>query len=72
MRLSEQAIATLMVTLQKCILEQVDITELLGGYNFQVNEENETLLITNPPSSLASPVLVPDTVAENNFTTGSD
>lgn len=52
MRLSDQAITTLMITLQKCILEQIDITKFLRGYNFQINEEDETLLISNPPTTL--------------------
>ena len=69
MRLSEQAIATIMVTLQKCILEQTNITDLLKAYRFQMDEENETLLITNPPTSLTCPTLEEP---EKNFTVGSD
>ena len=49
-KLSDQAIATVMLALQKCILEQSDITEILKGYNFSV-EEGE-LVVTNPPTRL--------------------
>jgi len=51
-KLSTQAIATLMVTLQKCLLEQTDITELLRDYNFNLSEQNE-LTVINPPSRLS-------------------
>jgi len=51
LRLSNQAIATLMVTLQKCILEQVDITDLLRDYQLETNSENQ-LVVLNPPDKL--------------------
>ena len=58
-KLSNQAIATLMVTLQKCILEQTDITAMLREYDFTV--EKDELIVLNPPtkikSDLASEVL---------------
>jgi len=69
MRLSDQAIAALMVTLQKGILEQTDITELIRAYNFQIDEKTESLLITNPPTSIAGPTVEG---SDKNFTVGSD
>ena len=68
MKLSEQAIATIMVTLQKCILEQTDITDTIKEYDFQMDEATETLVVTNPPGSFVSPVTVPEVTP----TTGSD
>ena len=59
-----------MITLQKCILEQTNITEILRDYNFQVDEETETLVVTNPPTSITAPS--PDPTGEKNFTVGSD
>ena len=36
MKLSDQAMGTLMMTLQKCLMEQSDITELLKQLDFDV------------------------------------
>ena len=56
--LSDQAIGVLMVTLQKCIIEQSDITELLRGYEFKrvrnLKNKQDSLVITNPPSKLST------------------
>ena len=49
MKLSNQAKGALMMALQKGILEQVDITEMLGDFDFYKNEENQ-LAVKNPPS----------------------
>ena len=49
-RLSNQAVATVMMALQKCILEQVDITDLLKGLSFSRDMDTNELVITNPPS----------------------
>ena len=51
-KLSDQAIATLMVTLQKCILEQTDITVMLKDYNFTLQDDE--LVVTNPPTRLST------------------
>ena len=55
--LSDQAIGVLMVTLQKCILEQTDVTELLRGYEFKrirdLKNKQDSLVIINPPSKLS-------------------
>lgn len=48
--LSNQAIATVMMSLQKCILEQVDITDILKSLSFSRDMDTNELVITNPPS----------------------
>ena len=48
MKLSNQAVGAVMMALQKCILEQTDITDILRAFEF-VDEEGEGLIVTNPP-----------------------
>tara|TARA_R110000824_G_scaffold99360_8_gene236709 strand:- start:3618 stop:3818 length:201 start_codon:yes stop_codon:yes gene_type:complete len=48
MRLSNQALGSLMLALQKSLLEQSDITEVLKEFEF-VNTE-DGLWIKNPPT----------------------
>ena len=56
MKLSDQAITCLMGALQKCILEQTDITNLLRDFNFDKDPNdkrwggNGSLVVTNPPT----------------------
>ena len=66
MRLSGQAMGALMMALQKCLMEQSDITEILKEFTFQVDDE-EKLVINNPPIVKAQKTFV-----EKNFTVGSD
>tara|TARA_R110000796_G_scaffold6309_5_gene22554 strand:- start:8198 stop:8419 length:222 start_codon:yes stop_codon:yes gene_type:complete len=47
MKLSNQALATLMMALQKSLMEQTDITETLRNFDFQ--DTKDGLLIKNPP-----------------------
>ena len=49
MKLSKQANASLMMALQKCLLEQSDITTILDNLDFDVSSEGE-LIVNNPPS----------------------
>lgn len=58
MKLSNQAMGTLMMTLQKCLMEQSDITGLLNQLEFDV--QNEELVVINPPV-----VRVPNKEANN-------
>ena len=68
MKLSNQAIGTLMMALQKCLLEQTDIIPILEGLNFQM-DKNENLNVLNPPSfQIDQDVFKP----EVKKTTGSD
>tara|TARA_R110000868_G_scaffold404502_3_gene682738 strand:+ start:916 stop:1086 length:171 start_codon:yes stop_codon:yes gene_type:complete len=48
MKLSNQAVGALLMTLQKCLTEQTDITELLSSWNLEI-QDNE-VVVTNPPS----------------------
>ncbi len=48
MKLSNQAMGALMMTLQKCLMEQSDITELLKQFDFSLSE-NDELVVENPP-----------------------
>ena len=47
-KLSNQAVGALMMALQKCLLEQSDITEILSDFDFIITEEG--LVVENPPS----------------------
>ena len=68
MKLSNQALGTLMMALQKSLLEQTDIVPILQTLNFVV-DENERLNVSNPPSfKIENDVFTP----EVNSTTGSD
>jgi hypothetical protein len=59
MKLSNQAIGALLMTLQKCLSEQSDITELLAEWDLEV-VDNEINVI-NPPSVKA------EVTTENKF-----
>ena len=47
MKLSNQAVGALLVTLQKCLSEQVDITDLLKDWNLE--ERDNEIYVLNPP-----------------------
>ena len=47
MKLSSQAIGALLMTLQKCLAEQSDITDLLSDWELEI-KENEVHVV-NPP-----------------------
>ena len=49
MTLSNQAIGSIMMALQKAIMNQEDVTKILRGFEFGASEENE-LLVNNPPT----------------------
>ena len=57
MKLSNQAIGAIMMALQKGIMEQADITEILQG--FEVVESDDGLIVENPPIVSASDVQEP-------------
>jgi hypothetical protein len=48
MKLSNQAVGALLVTLQKCLAEQTDITELLSEWELEVKDDE--VVVLNPPS----------------------
>ena len=47
MKLSNQAVGALLMTLQKCLSEQTDITDLLNEWELEVKDEE--VYVTNPP-----------------------
>ena len=47
-KLSNQAVGALLMTLQKCLSEEADITELLKDWELE-NKDGE-LVVLNPPS----------------------
>ena len=47
MKLSNQAIGAIMLSLQKGIMEQLDITSILQ--EFELTESAEGLIVDNPP-----------------------
>jgi len=46
--LSNQAIGAVMMALQKSLMEQTDIVPVLQGFEVQVDDSNQ-LVIVNPP-----------------------
>jgi len=48
MKLSQQAVGALLMTLQKCLAEQVDITELLSDWDLSV--EDDLVYVLNAPT----------------------
>jgi hypothetical protein len=72
MKLSNQAMGAIMMALQKCLMEQSDITKIIGEFQFQL-DENERLLVLNPPIvDLQDDVDLHQGAKENKVTTGSD
>jgi hypothetical protein len=47
-KFSDQAIGALMMALQRCLLEQSDITDIIRSFNLKFNEDGE-LFVINPP-----------------------
>ena len=51
MKLSNQAMGALMLALQKCLMEQSDITEILKDFNFVTGGDlQDELYVLNPPT----------------------
>jgi len=48
LKLSSQAVGALLMTLQKCLSEETDITELLRDWELE-NQEGK-LVVLNPPT----------------------
>jgi hypothetical protein len=49
MKLSDQAVGALMMALQKCLMDQLDIVPILAEMDFTPTEDDE-LVVENPPS----------------------
>ena len=71
MRLSNQATGAIMMALQKCILEEVDITGILSGMDFQMGDD-EQLIVLNPPVFDATSMIDSEFEEETTTTVGSD
>ena len=70
MKLSNQAMGSIMMALQKSLLEQADIVPTLRDFIFECDEKEE-LVIRNPPNfKIDKDVFTPE--VENNSTVGSD
>ena len=48
MKLSNQALGALMMTLQKCLMEETDIVPLLQATEWELDSDGD-LFVTNPP-----------------------
>jgi len=57
MKLSSQAITALMMTLQKCLAEQSDITELLADWDLEIADD-EIVVATPPVVKAPEPVFL--------------
>lgn len=60
MKLSPQAVGALLMTLQKCLAEETDITELLADWELEVTDG--LVYVTNAPTISAE-----TTKQENKF-----
>jgi len=49
MKLSNQALGSVMMALQKSLMEQSDITETLRSFELSLNDDEE-LVVMNPPT----------------------
>ena len=48
-KLSNQAVGAIMMALQKSLMEQTDIVPVLRGFNVQIDDTGE-LVVMNPPT----------------------
>jgi hypothetical protein len=48
LKLSDEALGAIMLALQKCLMEQIDIVPMLKEFEFKINSA-EQLVIMNPP-----------------------
>lgn len=51
MKLSDQALSCIMVSLQKSLMEQTDIVPVLKG--FELEQVGEEVFVKNPPTSIS-------------------
>jgi hypothetical protein len=54
MKLSDQALSCIMVTLQKSLMEQTDIVPMLKSFELTLSDEvgPGELIVTNPPAAM--------------------
>jgi hypothetical protein len=51
MKLSDQAVGAVMMALQKCLMEQIDVVPILKEMDLEAKDVqgNEELVVNNPP-----------------------
>ncbi len=56
MKLSDQALAAIMIALQKSLMEQSDIVPVLKGFELTLSDNAPAgeLVVTNPPLSMSA------------------
>jgi hypothetical protein len=64
MKLSDQAMGSLMMVLQKCLMEQSDIIPMLKDLNFSAN--GDELNVENPPTLHIDQEKLDKDIAGNN------
>ena len=57
-KLSNQAVGAIMMALQKSLMEQTDIVPVLQGFQIQVDDSGE-LVVMNPPKVEVKPARQP-------------
>lgn len=68
MKLSDQALAAVMMALQNSLMNQTDIVPVLKGFDLMMDDKEEVIVL-NPPVVEKQPE---DGPRETKFTTGSD
>jgi len=63
MKLSHQAMGAVMLALQNSILEQTDIVPVLEGFDFDLTDNND-LVVINPPQAKISDEIAKQLKAE--------
>tara|TARA_R110002110_G_scaffold320827_2_gene533482 strand:- start:121 stop:321 length:201 start_codon:yes stop_codon:yes gene_type:complete len=65
MKLSDQAMGSLMMVLQKCLMEQSDIIPMLKELDFVVTAADE-ISVTNPPTLHVDEEKLDKSILESN------
>ena len=63
MKLSDQALAAIMMALQKSLLDQTDIVPVLQGFKLEVDDTNQ-VVVMNPPTVKMKPTSPGTTTTE--------
>ncbi len=73
MKLSDQALGAIMMALQNCLMNQVDIVPILKGFDLMLNEDEEVVVVNPPVVDSGSPNEEPIfNFNESETTVGSD
>ena len=66
MKLSNQAVGAVMMALQKSLMEQSDIVPVLRGFNLEVTDNGEVVIV-NPPVVKTNNTEAPAVAKTNNW-----